>query len=87
MNCVKGNFQWARKYDHLKQLMKERYNIFFFGWTTELQCRTKLILFRWLTSLSKITNVYHTFVIMQPVNHQYMQNKQNFQTPNAKDIP
>ena len=30
MNCVKGNFQWARKYDHLKQLMKVCYK--YFGW-------------------------------------------------------
>jgi hypothetical protein len=61
----------------LETINDRELQIIFFGWTSELQYRTTLILFRWLISLSKITNVYHTFIIMQPVNH----------TLNAKDIP
>jgi hypothetical protein len=78
MDYIKSNFQFPNKVDHLKQLLKEHYN--FFCWTSDLQYRTTWIIFRWPISPTKIINGYHTSILTQAVNRQYVQNTHFFRS-------
>ena len=72
----------------MKQPMKEGYTVF--GWN--LRISWQQIAVQWhtdkiqmITPLSAIKNAYHTFMIIQPANHQSMKIHKNLRPPKLSD--